>query len=234
MKKLELPCYLVEDLLPLYADHLVSSQTKDNIQFHLSHCKNCSLKFQAMITPMETQEQAAQTINAGGVQFLRKERRMGIYKIIAAAVCCLILSVGLFYWIVFHQLAFDFQVQNLYRLTDGTIYFELVPSEEESAINSISYHDTISQERSCYEIHMGYSLLSLWQNQINSSSGRVYCFIRTPEPNADKTGYLPIYYTQGSCKLLIWDGEDNLPPAPDDVEQKALNILSPFYVRNDA
>ena len=54
MKKLELPCYLVEDLLPLYADHLVSSQTKDNIQFHLSHCKNCSLKFQAMITPMET------------------------------------------------------------------------------------------------------------------------------------------------------------------------------------
>lgn len=234
MKNLELPCYLVEDLLPLYADHLVCPQTEADLQTHLSHCQQCTQKYQAMTARMESQEQAARAMDAGGIQFLKKERKMGWYKILIAVVCCLVLFLGAFYGTVFHQQAFDFQVANLYQLADGSIYFELVPSEKERAINSISYRDKISQDHSCYEIQMGYSLLELWQSQKNSLSHRIYCFVRTPEPKADKTGYLPIYYTQGGCKLLIWDGNETLPSAPAEIEQNALRVLSPFSVRNAA
>lgn len=230
MKNHELPCYLVEDLLPLYVDHLVSSQTENDVQLHLSHCKSCSSKYHSMTAPMEAPKQPA---DAGGVQFLKKERRMGRYKIIAAVTCCLAVFLGIFYWGVIRQQAFDFEVQNLYQLADGSVYFELVPSEEESAITTISYRDGIASDQTGYEIQMGYSLLSLWQSQKSSFGGRIYCFVRTPALNQEKTGYLPIYYTHGSRKLLIWDGEKELPTAPYAVEQNALHTISPFSIRNN-
>ena len=119
-------------------------------------------------------------------------------KIFAAVVCCLVLFSGGILWIVFRQQAFHFQVENLYQLADGAIYFELVPSDKEDAINGISYHEQLCPESIPLRIQMGYSLLSLWQSQTGTSNGRIYCFVRTPEPNADGTGYLPVYYTQGS------------------------------------
>ena len=231
MKHHELPCYLVEDLLPLYADHLVAPQTEADIQAHLSHCKSCSLKYQSMTAPLETPKQAD---DAGGIQFLKKERRMERRKIFAAVVCCLVLFLGVFYWIVFRQQAFHFQVENLYQLADGSVYFELVPSDEESVITTISYHDGITPDQACYEIQIGYSLLSLWQGQKSSFGSRIYCFVRTPELNQDKTGYLPIYYTQGANKLLIWDGEEELPTAPEEVEKNALHTISPFSIRSNS
>lgn len=231
MKHHELPCYLVEDLLPLYADHLVAPQTEVDIQAHLSHCKSCTLKYQSMTAPLEPPKQAD---DAGGIQFLKKERRMERRKIFAAVVCCLVLFLGVFYWIAFRQQAFHFQVENLYQLADGSVYFELVPSDEESVITTISYHDGITPDQACYEIQIGYSLLSLWQSQKSSFGGRIYCFVRTPELNQDKTGYLPIYYTQGANKLLIWDGEEELPTAPEEVEQNALHTISPFSIRSNS
>lgn len=234
MKNHELPCYLVEDLLPLYVDRLVNSQTQNDIQLHLSHCKSCSSKYQSMTESMEAPKQAVQTADASGIQFLKKERRMGHYKIIAAMACCLALFLGIFYWGVIRQYAFDFEVENLYQLANGSIYFELVPPDEESAITTISYRDGIAPDQTCYEIQMGYSLLSLWQGQKNSFGGRIYCFVLTPEPNQDKTGCLPIYYTQGSTKLLIWDGVEELPTAPEEVEQNALHTISPFSIRSNS
>ena len=96
MKHHELPCYLVEDLLPLYADHLVAPQTEADIQAHLSHCKSCTLKYQSMTAPLEPPKQAD---DAGGIQFLKKERRMERRKFsprwFAAWFCFWGYSIGL-------------------------------------------------------------------------------------------------------------------------------------------
>ena len=37
----ELKCNLVEDLMPLYIDDLVSDDTKKDIEAHLSECETC-------------------------------------------------------------------------------------------------------------------------------------------------------------------------------------------------
>lgn len=37
----ELPCYIVSDLLPLYQDDILSEQTKQDIDTHISQCENC-------------------------------------------------------------------------------------------------------------------------------------------------------------------------------------------------
>lgn len=230
MKKIELPCYLVEDLLPLYVDHLVGAETADAIQSHLSQCKNCTLKYQALASPLKLQSESVPFEDAGGVSFLKKVHRAGVYKMICFAVCCMFLFSAALYLIAFRQHAFDFEVNHLYQLSDGSIYFELLPSKDEQWINGISYHDGISEDLSCYEIQMGYSLLSLWQSGGTSLGERSYCFVRTPEPASDGTGSLPIYYAQGNSRLLIWDGKTELPAAPKEIEEKAQSVLSPFSI----
>ena len=40
----ELPCYIVSDLLPLYQDDMLSEQTKQDIDKHISECKDCKKK----------------------------------------------------------------------------------------------------------------------------------------------------------------------------------------------
>lgn len=230
MKKIELPCYLVEDLLPLYVDHLVSDKTADAIQSHLSQCRNCSLKYEALTSPVTLRSESASQDDAGGVEFLKKVHRAGIYKMVCFAVCCILIFSAALYLLAFRQHPFDFEVENLYQLSDGSIYFELLPSKDERLINGISYRDGISEDLSCYEIQMGYSLLSLWQSGGNTIGERSYCFVRTPEPASDGAGSLPIYYTQGNSRLLIWDGKTDLPAAPEAIEEKAQSILSPFSI----
>ena len=40
-KMSKLKCNVVEDLMPLYIDDLVSEDTKKDIEFHLSQCEDC-------------------------------------------------------------------------------------------------------------------------------------------------------------------------------------------------
>ena len=39
---MKLPCYLVQDLLPLYKDHVCDEQTSADVAEHLSDCAACS------------------------------------------------------------------------------------------------------------------------------------------------------------------------------------------------
>ncbi len=38
-------CHIVQDLLPLYAEHLTSAQTEEAIRTHLEHCEACAAQY---------------------------------------------------------------------------------------------------------------------------------------------------------------------------------------------
>ena len=65
---MKLPCYLVQDLLPLYKDHVCDEQTSADVAEHLSGCAACSALLAEMDTPpQETavqEEQAAEAAEA--------------------------------------------------------------------------------------------------------------------------------------------------------------------------
>ena len=230
MKKNELPCYIVNDLLPLYMDGLLSPETKAAVSCHLEHCPSCSRQYAAMEEPIHGQDEPFKTNDTKAVNFLKKEKRMAVKKILAAILGVTLIFSALFYGIVFQQQAFHFETRNLYQLSNGDLYFELVPSESESAVSSISYSDEISAEQDRYEIHMGYSLSTLWQSSPSALPGRVYCFTIAPVQNQEETAYMPVYYTQGNETLLIWDGEQALAPAPPEIEEKVQTMSKPFGV----
>ena len=48
---MKLPCYLVQDLLPLYKDHVCDEQTSADVAEHLSDCAACSALLAEMDAP---------------------------------------------------------------------------------------------------------------------------------------------------------------------------------------
>lgn len=226
MKSNNLPCCIVEDLLPNYIEHLTSEASNKEIEAHLRTCEKCNKKFLEQYEPVPSpgDDQAA-------IQFLSKVKRRSKQKIIFSAIITLLLCIILFYVFVLHQFAFHFSVQNVYRLSDGGIYFELCATGKESKIHLISYSDDFSEEQSSYFIHMGYSLFSLWQPDTRSEgSSKCYSFCISPEYANQIAGKGALVYQQGPQQLTIWDGKTPLPSAPLAIEEKASEVISPFVV----
>ncbi len=46
--KFDLPCEIVKDLLPIYADGLTGESTSESVEEHLKHCPNCKAAYSAM------------------------------------------------------------------------------------------------------------------------------------------------------------------------------------------
>lgn len=90
----ELPCAVVEDLLPAYVEGLTSDETAAAVEAHLASCPACAAKRAAMgaeegPSPEETAETARE------VDYLKKVRRRSRRRVAAAILCTvLVLLLG--------------------------------------------------------------------------------------------------------------------------------------------
>lgn len=90
----ELPCAVVEDLLPAYVEGLTSEETTAAVEAHLASCPACAAKRAAMgaeegPSPEEAEETARE------VDYLKKVRRRGRRRVAAAILCTvLVLLLG--------------------------------------------------------------------------------------------------------------------------------------------
>ena len=76
MKKTELPCAVVEDLLPSYLEGLTSAETNAAVEDHLASCPACAAKRAAM-GGGDDAAQAEQAETAREVDYLKAVRRKG-------------------------------------------------------------------------------------------------------------------------------------------------------------
>ena len=90
----ELPCAVVEDLLPAYVEGLTSEETRAAVEAHLASCPACAAKRAAMgaeegPSPEESEETARE------VDYLKKVRRRSRRRVmLAVLVTLLVLMVG--------------------------------------------------------------------------------------------------------------------------------------------
>ena len=90
----ELPCAIVEDLLPAYVEGLTSEETTAAVEAHLASCPACAAKRAAMGTEEgPSPEEAAET--AREVDYLKAVRRRSRRRVAAAILCTvLVLLLG--------------------------------------------------------------------------------------------------------------------------------------------
>ncbi len=88
MKKM--PCELIEDLLPVYADELTSAVSNDIIEEHLKECESCSKKYRLMKNPIA--EDTARDLKE--IDFLRKTKKNNRKRILIWAALIWLLAVA--------------------------------------------------------------------------------------------------------------------------------------------
>lgn len=89
----KLSCNVCQDLLPLYADDLVSEKTKTEIEQHLASCTACSLTAARMMKVREQNEKETAEMEEKEVDYLKKMKKNNKTKITVGIVSALILCL---------------------------------------------------------------------------------------------------------------------------------------------
>ena len=94
---MKLPCELIRDLLPLYAEHLTSPETGQLIEEHLQSCPACRDELHAIRLPVPVQADPQADAPLKQVHAaLRKKQLLTILAAVLAVVCALALAVWMY------------------------------------------------------------------------------------------------------------------------------------------
>ena len=96
MKTNKIPCAVIKDLLPSYAEDLTSPETCELVREHLQECPDCQSVYEAMHEeiPTETEGNCGIAADSSEIDYLKKVRNTGRKKIIASVLTVLLLAGG--------------------------------------------------------------------------------------------------------------------------------------------
>lgn len=96
MKTNKIPCAVIKDLLPSYAEDLTSPETCELVREHLQECPDCQSVYEAMHgeIPPETEGDCGIAADSSEIDYLKKVRNAGRKKIIASVLTVLLLAGG--------------------------------------------------------------------------------------------------------------------------------------------
>ena len=78
-----IPCEIIRDLMPMYADGLTSETTNREIRVHLEECGTCREMYERMKADMEGVSQTAG--KPSEIDYLKKVRRRNVRNVVLGA-----------------------------------------------------------------------------------------------------------------------------------------------------
>ena len=106
-------CKIVQDLLPLYAEDLLSEETKKFVEEHCDGCGECRGQRDRMCADLNQEETPVE---------YRKNMRKGVFGIVAKTLLACFLAVGAYLYILWEWGIIDKQV---YEDPNGNYRFEV-------------------------------------------------------------------------------------------------------------
>lgn len=91
-----IPCEIVQDLLPLYHDGVVSEKTKTAIQAHMKECPVCSKEYDALCKDFPVPEKEISTQKRFANLVRGQKRRQRVLMFFSALLACVVLIAA--YW----------------------------------------------------------------------------------------------------------------------------------------
>ena len=88
-----IPCEVIQDLLPLYADGLTSEATNREIREHLAQCDGCREQYERMKREVES-EISAERAEKDEIDFLKKVKRRGRRNVLIGIAVVLLAVLG--------------------------------------------------------------------------------------------------------------------------------------------
>lgn len=81
----KIPCEIIKDLMPLYADGLTSEVTGREIEAHLKECGECRRMYQRMKQEVEGEKEAVGSTEAEEIDYLKKVKRRNLQNVLLGA-----------------------------------------------------------------------------------------------------------------------------------------------------
>lgn len=250
-----LSCEVIQDLLPLYIDEACSEQSKELIINHLTICENCKTQFEAMNSEMSLAMQADQTEEQRqemqAMQTLakawRKTKLLSWIKGIAVATCTCGLLIAVYLllteWKIVPVSAEHFEVNHVYRLSDGSITYwlratdgyelHMLKTHYDKQGNAYiqGYRPIIKKKAELmYGLHnylhrielktvqqIDVSQLDL--NNHDAGEGMTFNITNKDTINDFGTEITGVYYGNKENSLLIWKEGMELPKASEELEK---------------
>ncbi|MBM7713396.1 virulence family protein [Bacillus thermophilus] len=108
----EIKCTIIQDVLPLYVDGVVSEDTKEMVDEHLQHCETCQKEYDSMkrelYIPAENKVSLFKKIS-------KKWRKKKILISIASAVATAIVLFGVFAYVFYYETVIPYS-ENLVKI----------------------------------------------------------------------------------------------------------------------
>ena len=91
MRKIELTCAIVRDLLPSYVDGLTCAETNEAVEAHLAACSDCAALHAALAAPEEQRQEQTREVD-----YLKAVKRRGGRRVFLAILCtALVFALGI-------------------------------------------------------------------------------------------------------------------------------------------
>ncbi|MFR3730173.1 DUF4825 domain-containing protein [Lacrimispora sp.] len=91
--KEKIPCEVIEDLLPLYAEELTQAVTGEVIKEHIDQCETCKRKYENMMNQLGREHLEAETAREE-INYLKKIKRSNQKKIVLAAFLTILIAAA--------------------------------------------------------------------------------------------------------------------------------------------
>ena len=92
---MKLPCIIVHDLLPLYAEHLTSPETDELLTDHLQSCSACAEELHALRLPVPVQTDVQADAPLKNIKKTLQKKNL---RMVIAAMLAVLCAVALVFW----------------------------------------------------------------------------------------------------------------------------------------
>ena len=111
----DITCEVIRDLLPLYVDDVLSSDSRALVEEHLKTCAGCTDYYHALKEPERNCKQMRKMDEKAALKKIKGTlKRKRLITILVTAVCIAALAFGLFYGLVVHEKYIPYEESGLY------------------------------------------------------------------------------------------------------------------------
>ncbi|MDD3347177.1 zf-HC2 domain-containing protein [Oscillibacter sp.] len=227
---MKLPCRVIEDLLPLYHDHVCSPESRAMVEEHLRECGACAKILAEMEEPAESAAiNDTAPLKAIGSAW-KKSKKQSFLKgtLIAVLVCADLFGAyyGITQWKCIPVSADVLEVTELSQLSDGSIYFNLFVNDNKNLYFS---KFTTTEDGSFYITPM-HSLFETTRKYDVGGFDQFYVFSQPGGENEDSK-YPVIFLSENVTQIyvgpvgegaLVWEEGMELPPASEAYERQLM------------
>lgn len=86
MEKKNIPCKIIEDLLPSYIDDILSENVKEAVQIHLESCESCGKRLNELQTELDEGKVQTEINEAAFIKGIKRYKHYVIGMAIGAGI----------------------------------------------------------------------------------------------------------------------------------------------------